>query len=163
MDLSDAFVYAAPVLRHADGMRMHYVPVPPEVAAALCEAGTRRVVGALNGHPIRRALHGIGNGDYQLLLGKGALKEAGAAYGETVEVALLPDPDPDHVEVPAELDAALAMDDEARARWETFTPGQQRGYAGHVAQAKRPATREKRALELAHKIRTHTLYADLQR
>ena len=30
----------------------------------------------------------------------------------------------------------------------------------HVDQAKRPATRERRALELCEKIRTHTLYGD---
>ncbi|MEL6616906.1 MAG: YdeI/OmpD-associated family protein [Bacteroidota bacterium] len=163
MDLSDAFEYAAPVLRHPDGMKMHFLPVPPEVAEALREAGTRRVVGTLNGHPFRRALHGIGNGEYQFLIGKKALQEAGAAYGETVEVVVMPDPDPDHVEVPPELEAALSMDDEARARWEGFTPGRQRSMAIYVTQAKRPATREKRALELAHKMRTYTLYGDTPR
>ena len=162
MDLSDAFVYAAPVLRRQDGMRMHYLPVPAEFAGMLRQSGTRRVVGTLNGVPVRRALHGIGNGEYQFLIGQKALREIGAALGDTVEVSVLPDPEPDHIDMPDELAAALAADPEAYARWDTFTVGQQRGYAGHVAEAKRAATREKRALDLAYKIRTYTLYADLQ-
>jgi len=162
VDLSDAFTYPAPVLRHADGMRMHYLPVPAEVAEALRQSGTRRVVGTLNGVPFRRALHGIGNGEYQFLIGQDVLREIGARLGETVLVEVKPDPDPDRVDVPAELAAALEADDEARERWETFTIGQQRGYALHVSQAKRAATREKRALDLAYKIRTYTLYGDLQ-
>ena len=163
MDLSDAFEYAAPVLRSEEGMRMHYIPVPPDVAEAIREAGTRRIVGTLNGHPIRRALHGIGNGAYQLWIGKKALREIGSAYGETVEVALAPDPDPDHVEVPEELRAALDQNDEARERWDGWTPGRQRSAAIHITQAKRPATRVKRALELTHKMATYTLYDDLKR
>ena len=62
--------------------------------------------------------------------------------------------------IPAELDAALAQDDEARERWASFTPGRQRSLAIYVAEAKRPASREKRALDLAHKLRTFTLYGD---
>ncbi|MEM1054206.1 MAG: YdeI/OmpD-associated family protein [Bacteroidota bacterium] len=161
MDLSHAFAYAAPVLRREDGMRMHYLPVPAEVAEALRQSGTRRVVGTLNGHPVRRALHGIGNGEFQFLIGQQALRKIGASLGETVEVVVKPDPDPDHIDVPDELAAALDADPEARERWETFSAGRQRGLASHVAMAKRPATREKRALEVARKIRTHTLYGDL--
>ena len=160
MDLSDAFAYAAPVLRHTDGMRMHYVPVPPEVADALREAGTRRIVGTINGHPIRRALHGIGDGDYQLLIGRRALREVGGALGETLVLELMPDPDPDFVDIPEELQAALDADEEAAARWATFTPGKRRSLSIHVAQAKRPATRERRARDLAHKMATHTLHGD---
>lgn len=143
-------------------MKMHYLPVPDEVAHALREAGTRRVVGTLNGVPFRRALHGIGTGEFQFLIGQDVVREIGAAFGETVEVVVMPDPDPDYIEVPEELVAALDADPEAKDRWETFTVGQQRGYALHVSQAKRPTTREKRALDLAHKIRTYTLYEDLQ-
>ncbi|MEM6327384.1 MAG: YdeI/OmpD-associated family protein [Bacteroidota bacterium] len=161
MDLSDAFAYAAPVLRHTDGMKMHYLPVPDEVALALREAGTRRAVGTLNGVPFRRALHGIGNGAFQFLLGRDVVREIGAALGETVEVVVMPDPHPDHIDVPAELAAALDADPEAKGRWETFTVGQRRGLALHVSRAKRPATRETRALDVARKIRTHTLYGDL--
>ncbi|MEM8488954.1 MAG: YdeI/OmpD-associated family protein, partial [Bacteroidota bacterium] len=73
------------------------------------------------------------------------------------------DPDPDHVELGEELEEVLAMDEEAAARFYSFTPGKRRGLAHHVNSAKREATRIKRALEIAHKVRTYTLYDDLQR
>lgn len=150
--------FAAPILRQPDGMRLHVVPLPAEVEAALGEA--RIVVGTLNGVAFRRSVHGRGDGTPHLRFGRALLRQAGLALGDTAIVALEPAPDPDAVHVPAELAAALAQDPDAWARWETFTPGRQRSLALHVEQARRPETRERRALDLARKIRTHTLYGD---
>ena len=41
-----------------------------------------------------------------------------------------------------------------------MTPGRQRGLAYYITSAKTTDTRLKRALEIAHKLRTHTLYGD---
>ena len=62
--------------------------------------------------------------------------------------------------MPPELAAALAHDAEARERWDTFTPGRQRSLAVQVERARRPETRERRALDLARQIRTRTLPTD---
>ena len=59
--------------------------------------------------------------------------------------------------------AALDQDDAARARWDTFTPGRQRSLLVYITGAKTEPTRIKRALDLAQKIRTHSLYGDLQK
>lgn len=139
---------------------MHIVPLPAEVEDAL--AGVRIVVGTLNGVLFRRAVHGRGDGRPHLRFGRKALGEAKAAYGDTVEVELWASPDPDAVHLPPELTAALEQDPEAAARFDTFTPGRRRSLGIYVEEAKRPETRIKRALELAHKIRTHTLYGDRQ-
>lgn len=156
-------VFAGPVLRTDGGMGMHYVPIPAEVDDAL--GGARIVVGTLGGPehdavPFRRAVHGRGDGAPKLLFGKKVLAEAGLAFGATAFLELEPAADPDAVHLPAELEEALRQDDAARARFETFTPGRQRSLGVHVDQAKRPATRVRRALELCDKIRTHTLYGD---
>ena len=45
------------------------------------------------------------------------------------------------VELPDELQAALAQDADARTAFAALTPGKQREYAAHVADAKREATR----------------------
>lgn len=155
--------FAGPVLRSDTGMRMHYVPLPVAVDDALGEA--RIVVGTLaapdgEGVPFRRAVHGRGDGAPKLLFGKKVLAEAGLRFGDTAIVELAAAADPDAVHLPPEFEAALAQDDAARARFETFTPGRRRSLGVHVDQAKRPATREKRALELCEKIRTHTLHGD---
>lgn len=157
--MSDRHTFAAPVLRHDTGQRMHYVPLPAEVDDALGDA--RIVVGTLGGVPFRRTVHGRGDGAPHLVFGRKALADAGLAYGATAEVELEPASDPEAVHLPPELEAALAQDPEAAARFVSFTPGRQRSLGVYVDEAKRPATREKRALELAHKIRTHTLYGDL--
>lgn len=158
--MPDTHAFAAPVLRHETGMRMHYVPLPPEIDDALAATDVRIVVGTLGGVPFRRAVHGRGDGRPHLLFGKKALAQAGLGYGDTAEIELKAAPDPDAVHLPEELAVALEQDPEAAARFATFTPGRQRSLGVHVEQAKRPATRVKRALELAHKIRTHTLYGD---
>lgn len=150
--------FAAPVLRTDRGFRMHYVPLPAEVDEALGDA--RIVVGTLCGVPFRRAIHGRGDGVPKLHVGKKMLAQAGLRYGDTAVVELSAAPDPDAVHLPAELAAALELDAEAAARFATFTPGRQRSLGVHVDQAKRPATRERRALDLCEKIRTHTLYGD---
>ena len=153
-----AHAFAAPVLRHDDGVRMHYVPLPAEVDGAL--GGARIVVGTLGAVPFRRAVHGRGDGRPHLRFGKAVLRRAGLGYGDTALVELRPAPDPDAVHLPAELVAALEQDPEAAARFASFTPGRQRSLGTHVDQAKRPETRERRALDVVHKTRTHTLYGD---
>lgn len=153
-------VFAGPVLREANAMRMHHVPLPAEVDAALGDATV--VVGTLNDIPFRRSVHGRNNGTPHLRFGRTILSKAGLSLGETAFIELEIAPDPDAVHLPPELEAALAQDPEALARWNTFTRGRQRSAGVHVDQAKRPATRERRALDLVHKIRTHTLYDDLR-
>ncbi len=141
-----------------DGLRMHYVPIPPEIDDAL--GGVRIVVGMLCGVPFRRAVHGRRDGAPKLLFGTHALAEAGLELGATAFVELAPAADPDAVHLPDELEVALEQDEAAAARFATFPPGRQRSLGVYVDQAKRAETRERRALELCEKIRTHTLYGD---
>lgn len=157
--MPEPVTFAAPVLCEGGGMRMHYVPLPDDVAEAY--AGVRRVVVAFNDVTVRRAILSRGGGERSLALSRDLLTRAGLSYGTTVIVDLAPDPDPDHIDL-GELAAALAADDAARARWETFTPGRQRSLAYHVTSARRAETRQARAEEIARKLRTFTLYGDLR-
>ena len=153
--------FAAPVLRFEDGMRMHYVPLPDDVADRLDAEGARRVVGTLNDQPISRGVQRTKDGVRFLLFGREAMRALGIGYGDTAVLELAPDPAPDQVDLGPELEAALDEDPEAAARFATFTPGRRRSLAYYVTSAKRPATRERRAAELAEKLRTFTLYGDL--
>ena len=150
--------FAGPVLRTDTGLRMHYVPIPPEVDDAL--GGARIVTGTLCDVPFRRAVHGRADGAPKLRFGKKMLAEAGLSYGATAFVEVEPAADPDAVHLPEELAVALSQDEAAAARIATFTPGHQPSLGVYVDQAKRPATRERRALDLCEKIRTHTLHGD---
>ena len=95
-----------------------------------------------------------------LILGTGVMRAIGVATGDTIFADLSPDSEPDRVDLGDEFEAVLAADADASERFFSFTPGKQRSLAFHVTSAKRPETRIRRALDLAEKIRTYTLYGD---
>ena len=154
---ADLVAFAGPVLRQPDGMRMHYVPIPPDVFEAI--GAPRIVVGQIEGVRFRRAVQAR-RANPHIALGRAVLREMGLGDGATAHVEIAAAPDPDAVHLPAELVEALRQDPEAAERFTSFTPGKQRSLALHVSGARRPETRERRALEIAHKTRTHTLYGD---
>ena len=64
------------------------------------------------------------------------------------------------MDVPEEFEAALAMDDAARQRFEALTPGMQRSLVMYISTARRSETRITRSLEMARKLRENTLHGD---
>jgi hypothetical protein len=152
--------FTAEVIRLDTGARHHLLPVPASIAAAFKAAKVRRLIGTINRHPINRALQNHADGGSFLLLGQPLLGELGLKRGSIAKVELKPDPKPDTLELPEEFATALAQDEAARARWETFTPGRKRSLLYYISSAKQEATRIKRSVELTQKIRTHTLYGD---
>ena len=155
------YSFAGPLLKLKKGFaRHHYVPIPIEIADELREAGIRRVIVELNGREYRRAIMGRKDGERYVVVSKEMMKEMEVAFGDTVFADLRPDPDPDRVELCEELVATLAQDKPAGARFYRMTPGMQRSLNLYVSGGKRTETRIKRALELAHKLRTNTLFGD---
>lgn len=154
------FHFAAPVLRLETGMRMHYLPIPEDMAAMLRERNVRRVIGTLNGVQVNRGVMGNKDGDCYLILGRSLLRDIGVILGDTIEAELEEDPNPNHVTLGEEFEAVLEDDEAAATRFYTMTPGKQRSLAHYVTSAKRVETRIKRALELAYKLRTYSLYGD---
>ncbi len=158
-----SFAFTSRVVRLDHGFRFHAVPVPDDATTAWKAAGVRRLEGTLNGHAVNRGLQNHADGDAFIVIGQDTLKAFGLAEGSEVRLSLKPDPKPDVFELPEELVLALEQDDEARARWETFTPGKRRSLAHYVISAKQEATRIRRAVELAEKIRTHSPHGDRAR
>ncbi len=164
LDPSTAHEFISPLIKSEIGfLKQHYTPVPTEIADAILATGSRRVIVVLRGKTLRRAIQNTKDGMYFIFFGVSILKEMKIVPGDELVMALHPDPDPDFVELGEEFEEVLAMDEEAAARFYSFTPGKRRGLALHVNSAKREATRIKRALEIAHKVKTYTLYDDLQR
>ncbi len=141
-------------------LKQHYVPVPADIADAVIATGSRRVLINVNGKTVRRAIQNSRHGEYFLLFGLRLMKEVGIGFGDELKLNLQPDPDPDHIELGEEFSEVLELDEEAAARFFSFTPGKKRGLALYVNNAKREETRIKRALEIAHKLKTYTLYGD---
>jgi hypothetical protein len=156
-----SFRFTATLVQLEQGVRYHALPVPAEAAAAWRRAKVRRLVGTINGHPVKRALMAHADGDAFLIVGRELMATANLSRRQPAAVSLRPDPTPDRVDVPPEFTAVLNDDAAARARWATFTPGRRRSLMIYITTAKTEPTRIKRALELARMIRTHTLHGDL--
>lgn len=152
--------FTAAIHRLDDGLRHHYVAVPPKIVEAIKSRGARRVVATINGVEFRRALNSRVDGPTFLILGKPLLKTLNVKVGDTVHVALVIDTQPDHVEMAEELTAVLDTDEEAATLFYAMTPGKRRSLELYVSSAKSVDTRIKRALELAEKIKTRTLYSE---
>ncbi|MEM8859356.1 MAG: YdeI/OmpD-associated family protein [Chloroflexota bacterium] len=105
-----------------------------------------RIEGELHEQPFEGAMQPA-KGKWYLLLSQKFLKEHNLSLGDEVEVRFNIG-DQDYVDVPAELEEALAINEKAAALWTNFTPGKKRGFATTVASAKQVATRQKRAQKM---------------
>lgn len=157
-----AFRFTSSLERLEGDMAFHILPVPDDVAAAWKKAKARRLTGTINGHPAERALMNHADGGSFFIVGRDLIKACHISSRTPSILAFKPHPRPNDVDLPEELLLALAQDPAAKKRWDTFTPGKQRSLATYITSAKTEPTRIKRAVELATKIRTHTLYGDLQ-
>lgn len=156
------FRFTAPVISTGDiQFVQHYLPVPLEIADELQSRGIRRLVGTLNGQPFNLALRGRHDGERYLVLSRQTLRSLKARAGDPVTAIFRPDPTPDQVELPEELAEVLHQEPEAAQRFFAMTPGRQRSLVHYVTTAKRVDTRITRALDLANKLKTNTLYGDL--
>lgn len=143
-----------------DGYMQQYIELPSEVAAWCRAERVTRTAGSLVGEaldalpvPFRRALHGGPEGTLRLRFGRDWLRDAGLAEGMEVAVSFMQDPNPDHVDMPIELETALASDPEVERVWEGLTAGRRRSLAYALERVKRPETRARKALELVAQLR----------
>lgn len=100
------------------------------------------VRGTVNETPFRARL-AVDDGGTYLGLRREIRAAAGVDVGDVVHVVLELDDEPRDVELPAELDAALAG--EARAAFDALAPAHRREYAEWVGEAKQAETRARRA------------------
>jgi hypothetical protein len=124
------------------GYLQHHVEVPsgscPEAVAGV------RVEGTLHGVRFSRVVVGGSDGRRLLRSGRDWLRTADIEIGDLVALQLRVDPDPDRVEVPEELAAALAEHPELEHRWESLTGGRRRTLVYPIERARRPDTRARR-------------------
>jgi bifunctional DNA-binding transcriptional regulator/antitoxin component of YhaV-PrlF toxin-antitoxin module len=136
-----------------------YVAVPADVREALGARGRTSVTGTIDGFAISGQVMPYSFPDVGKAVVLGITKATRAAIGkevgDEVEVELVRDDTPRSAvkEIPAELRAALDRDEVARAGFERLAPSHRREHAQHVAEAKQPATRERRAERVIAELR----------
>jgi Bacteriocin-protection, YdeI or OmpD-Associated/Domain of unknown function (DUF1905) len=137
-----------------------YAVVPHDIGARIGVRGRTSVVGTLNGHPFRNQVmpYGFEDGSRRLLMPvNNAVRKAagGLRPGDTVTFELERDDASRSasVEMPADLEQALAIDAGRRAAWDALSPSRRREAAEHIASAKRAETRARRLEELLASLR----------
>jgi hypothetical protein len=119
------------------------VRVPPEVATALGGLKQMRVVGTIDGTEFRSSTMPYRGGLY-MGVHKATRAAAGVEIGDEIEVVVARDTSPRVLELPPELESALAAEPELRARWDRLAFSHRREHAEAIAEAKRPETKARR-------------------
>ena len=116
------------------------------------------VVATINGYTWRGRVSRM-RGEFLLGLSREIRQGAGAEAGDAVDVEIALDTAPREVDIPGELDAALAADADARARFEALAYTHRKEFARWVGEARTDATRERRVaqtVEMLHAGRTRS-------
>lgn len=130
----------------------YFLRVPPETAGALGAKGQLRVVAAIGGKNFRLSLAPYG-GTHWLGLRSEVREACGLSVGDSVTVELTFDREPRVAEVPPELLAVFLEDPAAEAAFKALSYSHQKEWTDHIAEAKRPETRERRARSACIELR----------
>jgi len=133
-------------------MPVQLVLAPEAAWLALGGKATKRVVATLNGHSERLGLLPQVGGGHYLLLRKTLCQQLGLQTGQQTSITLIPDPNPDQVDLPEELAEALTAWPEAEIAFLAHSGAMRRAMARKVADTKRPETRARYAVELAERL-----------
>lgn len=121
-----------------------YAPIPPKVSEAFASRGQVRVKGTVDGKPFESTILPTGRGGHYLVLKAEIRKAIGKEAGAAVQVEFEATTRTPKVAQPKELEAALAKDAEARAKFESMPPSHQREYVRFIGEAKKEETRLRR-------------------
>ncbi len=132
-------------------MPTQIVRVPAEVLAAL-PPGTKRVVLHVGAHRERLGLLPQPGGGRYLMLRKTLCEQLKMRIGQVFDVQMEADPAPDHIDLPDELAEALAAWSEAETAYQPLNNAMKRAMARHVAEAKTPETRARRAVQFVERL-----------
>ena len=127
------------------------VVVPADVRQQLGGGARIAVCGTVAGAPFRSTI-AKGDGVHRFPVPRALRDAAGVDVGDRVDVVLDVDRKPRPIDVPVELREVLESE-QLQARFDALAPSCRRAWAEHVAQAKRAATRVRRARSAPGAIR----------
>lgn len=118
--------------------------IPFDVPATYGTNGRVSVKGTINRFPFQSSIFPEGDGSFHLMVNKGMQQGAGVKSGDEVEVVLQMDIGERTVEVPADLEKALKLNQDAEAKFAKLSPSARKEYVEWITSAKQPQTRERR-------------------
>lgn len=140
-----------------DGVFLKTAIYLPQHVVEKLPAGRVRVKGLCNNAPFALAVLHLKDGARYFAVSAALRKAAGVRVGDPVKVSFTI-VDPDKLELPEELEAVLAQDEEARTAWDKLTTGYQRSLVHYITSVKNVDSRIKRALDLVNRAKTGQLH-----
>jgi uncharacterized protein YdeI (YjbR/CyaY-like superfamily) len=95
----------------------------------------------------------LGEGKAYISISSKRMKEAGAAYGDMVQVTLREDQSEYGIDMPEELAELFRQDPEGKRRFDLLTAGKKRYILNYVATVKSPQLRIDRAFLLINNLK----------
>jgi hypothetical protein len=127
------------------------IPVPVEIVETLAGGKKPLVKASINGYTFRNSVMPY-NGEYMLPLSAENREAAGVRAGDQVEVALELDTEPRIVEIPTDLQMALAKKSGAFELFESLSYSKRKEFVRQVENAKTQETRDKRIAGIADQL-----------
>lgn len=121
-----------------------YLNIPREISSTFGAKGQVRVKGTVNGHPFRSTALPSGDGGHYLVVGKEIRDQINAHQGDNVQVTLELDLEERRVDVPEDLQQALAANPQAQLAFEKMSYSHQKEYVDWIQDAKKAETRQSR-------------------
>lgn len=143
--------FTAKLIAYSHGKLTRLV-VPSGVAKSFDSLGRVALQGTINGFPFRTSLIRLQDGTNCIVVNSAMRKGAKAKVGNTVEVTLERSNTVRHVELPADIQRALAKSRKAAAAFDKLTPSHKRAYIDYVSQSTRPESRKWRIEQMIEKL-----------
>ncbi|MFL6215241.1 MAG: DUF1905 domain-containing protein [Blastocatellia bacterium] len=128
------------------------ITIPFDVPKVYGKRGRVAVRGTINGVPFRSSVFKMGDAPYFMVVNRQMREAGGLSAGQTVSVVMERDDEPRSVEVPADLQAALAASQGAQEAWARLSFTHQREDVEAITGAKRPETRARRIAKAVEQL-----------
>ncbi len=152
MAKKQSFSFETRLVEYKDTLVSAVAEIPVAIVKQLPQ-GRVRVEGKLNQTPFNLAIQSKKNGAKYLSVSMAMRREAKIKPGDkfTLSFTIV---DPDKLELPEEMEAVLAQDDEGAAKWNKLTVGLQRSLVHYINSTKNVDLRIERALYLINKVKS---------
>ena len=131
------------LVERGEGSAACAVHFPFDVEKTFGARGHVPVRGTLNGAPFRARIFKMGGRRF-MVVNRELREAAGVSGGETVPVTVERDTEPRVVNPPADFARALKSNGDAQAAWDKLSYTHRREHVGHIEDAKKPETRQRR-------------------
>lgn len=138
--------YKTQLFQFNDGLKLHYIQVPEDVAFSMTDKFPFRIFCKMNDYEFPAAIVKHGIDGLIIQMGKQTIKKAKVDLHNEIEVQLKRDNTDHGFDIPVEFEELLLQDEDGRLAWEKLTPGAQRSYLHYLNSCKSSDTKIKRSI-----------------